>query len=72
MIGRGRVTIRGGDVSIDERFFGHFDDFDDRLVIRRFGLAPGRYTIEVKGVRSSASCEVEVGTEPLDVDLVVR
>lgn len=72
-IASGRVEIRGGpaDLAFDERFFGHFDDPKARLVVRRFGLAPGRYTIGVHGAEKSASAEVDVGDAPLDVGIRV-
>ncbi len=72
VIARGAVTIRGSGGPIVEPSFCHFDDFEKKLVIRRFDVAAGRHTIEVKGVNKSAPVVVDVGTKAQDVELVVR
>ncbi len=71
-IARGEVEIEGNGVAIRERFFGHFDDIEEQLAIRRFGLAPGSYEVTVRGMKGETSQTIEVGTVALDVDLAVR
>jgi hypothetical protein len=56
-IANGNLELRDadGDVVFTERFFGHFDDIDTRLVRRSLSLQPGTYRLKVEEVGKTAA-----------------
>jgi RNA polymerase sigma-70 factor (ECF subfamily) len=69
-----RVRTAAGDEVAGERYFGHFDDFEARLLVRRLALRPGSYVVEVSGGKNGAVVPFEVPASGVEtvVAVVVR